>query len=228
MTDWTESWNGPGSAGHGGSRDRVEAYVAEVLRRVPPPLPQRDRIAEELRSHLEEQVEAGRTPDEAIRRMGAAEEVARQYLAEVDFVEASIARRTGAFLLDLALGLVVLAPVWGALAYWIMGWATADTQPPPFFGPFMIVAMAALVAIPVLALVYFPVFEALRGQTLGKRWLGIYVVRETGEAVGWGPAILRRLPFVLEIFWIDALFALFTERRQRAFDLVARTVVVRQ
>jgi uncharacterized RDD family membrane protein YckC len=212
----------------GQERGGVEAYIQAVLARVPPPLPQRARIEEELRSHLEEQLDAGLTLDEASRRMGPPAEVALQYLAEVDFVEASVARRAGAFLIDLALGLVVLAPVWIGLLYLALERVSADVLPPTLFLAFMVAAILAIVAIPVLALVYFPAFEAIRGQTFGKRWLGIYVVRENGEAAGWGPAILRRLPFVLEIFWIDAVFALFTKRRQRAFDLVARTVVVRQ
>ena len=39
-------------------------------------------------------------------------------------------------------------------------------------------------------------------------------------------AIVRRIPFFLEFFWIDAIVAIFTERKQRAFDLVAGTIVV--
>ena len=49
---------------------------------------------------------------------------------------------------------------------------------------------------------------------------------ESREQIGWGAAIVRRLPLFLEIFWIDAVFALFTRNRQRAFDLLAKTVVV--
>ena len=37
---------------------------------------------------------------------------------------------------------------------------------------------------------------------------------------------MRQLSLVFQIFWIDAMFALFTERRQRAFELLSRTRVI--
>jgi uncharacterized RDD family membrane protein YckC len=77
------------------------------------------------------------------------------------------------------------------------------------------------------AVLYFPAMEALRGTTAGKALYGLSVVRENGERIGWKEAILRRLPMLFQIFWIDAAFALFTKRRQRAFDMVAHTVVIR-
>ena len=68
--------------------------------------------------------------------------------------------------------------------------------------------------------------EHLWGQTLGKWLTGIAVVRETGERVGFGAAVLRRLPLLFNFFLLDAAFAPFTEKKQRAFDMVAKTVVV--
>jgi len=41
-----------------------------------------------------------------------------------------------------------------------------------------------------------------------------------------GQAIVRQLPLVLSIFWIDVLFVLFTARKQRAFELLSQTRVV--
>jgi uncharacterized RDD family membrane protein YckC len=38
---------------------------------------------------------------------------------------------------------------------------------------------------------------------------------------------VRNLPIFMQIFWIDALFALFTDRSQRAFELLSKTRVVR-
>jgi uncharacterized RDD family membrane protein YckC len=52
------------------------------------------------------------------------------------------------------------------------------------------------------------------------------VVREDGSRAGWVAAIIRRIPFFMNFFPIDALFVFFTERRQRAFDKVAGTVVI--
>jgi hypothetical protein len=38
--------------------------------------------------------------------------------------------------------------------------------------------------------------------------------------------MLRQLPFFGQFYFIDALFALFTERRQRAFELLTKTRAV--
>ena len=41
---------------------------------------------------------------------------------------------------------------------------------------------------------YFMLFEVLRrGQTPGKKWMGLRVVRTSGAPVGWGAAFLRNL-----------------------------------
>ena len=53
------------------------------------------------------------------------------------------------------------------------------------------------------------------------------MVTEAGARISTGQAIVRNLPWMLEVFWIDALFALFTDRKQRAFELLSKTRVVR-
>ncbi len=209
----------------------AEDYLARVMKELPRPLPERGRIEDELRSHLADRLEAamGGTPEQALSRMAPPEEVARDYLAEISFEDAPLGKRVGAFLIDALAGTVVLTPIW--IFLWLSFLPQLDLQPPLSYGwvllPLLFITkMAAAVAI--LSVVYFPIVEAIWGRTLGKWLLGIYVTREDGRAAGWVPAILRRLSFILEIFWIDAVFALFTKRRQRAFDLVARTVVVRE
>ena len=77
-------------------------------------------------------------------------------------------------------------------------------------------------------MLYFPILEGRFGQTLGKRLLGIRVLHESGLPIGFKEAILRRLPFYFDFWPIDGLFVLFTAKKQRAFDIVARTVVVRE
>lgn len=209
----------------------AEDYLARVMKELPRPLPERGRIEDELRSHLADRLEAapGGTPEQALSRMAPPEEVARDYLAEISFEDAPLGKRVGAFLIDALAGTVVLTPIW--IFLWLSFLPQLELQPPLTYGwvllPLLFITkMAAAVAI--LSIIYFPVAEAIWGRTLGKLAVGIYVTREDGRAAGWVPAILRRLSFLLEIFWIDAVFALFTKRRQRVFDLVARTVVVRE
>jgi hypothetical protein len=38
--------------------------------------------------------------------------------------------------------------------------------------------------------------------------------------------MVRQLPLFLQVGWIDAMFVLFTDRRQRAFELLSKTRVV--
>ena len=73
---------------------------------------------------------------------------------------------------------------------------------------------------------YTIVAEHWLGFTLGKRALGLRVVRESGAPIGLGQSIVRQLPMFLQVYWIDVLFALFTDKNQRAFELLSKTRVV--
>ncbi len=41
-----------------------------------------------------------------------------------------------------------------------------------------------------------------------------------------GQAFVRGLPLFLEVFWLDALCVFFTDKRQRAVELLSHTRVV--
>jgi uncharacterized membrane protein SpoIIM required for sporulation/uncharacterized RDD family membrane protein YckC len=79
---------------------------------------------------------------------------------------------------------------------------------------------------------YFALFEGFyRGQTPGKKWVGLRVIRDTGHPIGLGDAALRNLlraadavppPFLLGILLIA-----FHPKAKRLGDLIAGTVVVR-
>ena len=81
---------------------------------------------------------------------------------------------------------------------------------------------------------YFAFFEWLwRGQTPGKRWLKLRVIREDGRPISFFEAVVRNLlrefdimPFPFYSIGLVSVFA--TERDQRVGDLVAGTVVVRE
>jgi uncharacterized RDD family membrane protein YckC len=74
---------------------------------------------------------------------------------------------------------------------------------------------------------YTAIAEYRFGTTIGKHLLGLRVVRESGAGIGFGQSVVRQLPAFLQVGWIDVLFALFTDRRQRAFELLSKTRVVR-
>jgi uncharacterized RDD family membrane protein YckC len=53
------------------------------------------------------------------------------------------------------------------------------------------------------------------------------VVRVSGARIGLGQAFVRVLPVALEgVFPVDAAFVIFTEKQQRAFELLSKTRVV--
>jgi uncharacterized RDD family membrane protein YckC len=141
--------------------------------------------------------------------------LAESYLAAVPLVSASFGRRAAAKIIDVVfvfgtaallcvLASVVIRPEWLPIALAVT----------------FISATFAFVA-------YLIGSEARRGDTIGKRLLGMRVVRESGARISVGQAIVRALPWLFEVFWIDAMFALFTDRSQRAFEMLSKTRVVR-
>ncbi len=77
-----------------------------------------------------------------------------------------------------------------------------------------------------------------RGQTPGKQIVGIYVIKDNGEASGWGYTFLREFvikgilvgmiaAFTLYIFWlIDGLWAAWDKDKQTLHDKIIGTLVV--
>src|SRR3712207_4974538 len=83
-----------------------------------------------------------------------------------------------------------------------------------------------------LALVglYFFICEAIWGQTLGKRVLGIVVVGRDGARAGVGPVAVRNLLRPIDSFpfyLIGLLTMLLTPHKQRLGDLAGGTFVTR-
>ncbi len=81
---------------------------------------------------------------------------------------------------------------------------------------------------------YFVFFEWLwNGQTPGKRWMKLRVIREDGRPVTFWEAAVRNLLRTFDMmpapFYSIGLIAVFiSEKDQRAGDLIAGTVVVRE
>ena len=127
----------------------------------------------------------------------------------------SFLARAVAKIIDVLALLAVIGPA---------GWLLWRTVPPELLP---LAAVATLVLASWLFAVCIVIAEARLGQTLGKYLLGLRVVRESGARVSIGQAVVRQLPMFMEVFVIDALFALFTEKSQRAFELLSKTRVVR-
>ncbi len=75
---------------------------------------------------------------------------------------------------------------------------------------------------------YFVILETLwQGQTLGKKWTKIRVIRDNGKPERLPQAILRALlrP-VDDILFVGVFFIIFSQREKRIGDLVAGTIVI--
>jgi uncharacterized RDD family membrane protein YckC len=186
-------------------------YIRDVVGRMPISAPRRTQIEMELRSHINERLERGQPLEVVLRQLGDAATLADSYLAEVPLEAGGFWDRGAAKVIDLLLVAVAIAPL--AL---IIGWKVF-----PFVG-----VMVAAFGFAFLFPLYTVVSEWKIAQTVGKRSMQLRVVRETGARISLGEAIVRQLPQILQVFWLDIAFALFTERKQRAFEMLSKTRVV--
>ena len=194
----------------------ADDYVDKVLAMMPPTMPHRTQIAAELRSHIAERLARGHTIDDVLKQLGDPETLADSYLSAEPLVGADFWSRVVAKSVD---ALAVSAVVWP------IAWVVSRLVPPGFGMPVAI--LIGLAGGSLLFGLYTMIAEYRHGQTIGKRLQGIRAVSETGARISLGQAIVRQLPMFLQVYWIDAMFALFTDRSQRAFEMLSKTRVVR-
>jgi uncharacterized RDD family membrane protein YckC len=206
-----------------------EQYVQKVMAMIYAPEKDRARIQADLQSHLQEGLAAGEDMAGLVERMGDPRLVAAEFMSDVPMVYAGFGRRLAAFLVDM----LVLLFFGGIAAVLAVSMSSVIPQHPlglmeNILGGILIllVLISANACIAVI-IVYFPLLEGRFGQTLGKRLLGIVVRAEDGLPAGYWQTFLRRLSFYFEMLPFDALFIPFTARHQRAFDILARTIVIR-
>jgi uncharacterized RDD family membrane protein YckC len=82
-----------------------------------------------------------------------------------------------------------------------------------------------------ICVLYFPIFWARGGQTLGMKPFSLRVVRDRdGGRIGWGTALLRLVGLwvAAAVFYIGFIW-IFIDKRHRGWqDLIAGTVVVKR
>ncbi len=139
----------------------------------------------------------------------------------LDYEVAGIGSRTLAAIIDHTIMLALLLGLL-ALARWSRAsWMDSTIGPVVLaFGGFVIVWG------------YFTLCEAFwRGQTPGKRYMGIRVIRDTGHAARFGDVAARNLlriaDFLPPPYLLGAIMVAVHPRAKRLGDLVAGTVVVR-
>lgn len=216
----------------------TDEYIAQVVALLPHHARDRASIAEDIRAHIAELMAHGSSEAEAIERLGTPYEVAAAFAdgstpdVAGDTLDrlihnwqgsrmlqyASVSQRIAAFIIDLMLPAAAL----------ILILAVVRLSPGSSSGGYGLFAAMISYALICLAFgwFYFPLLEWKWGQTLGKRIMHIRVKTVAGASPQLLATFVRRIPLFMQFFVFDAAFALFTERRQTAFDIVARTVVV--
>jgi uncharacterized RDD family membrane protein YckC len=157
--------------------------------------------------------------NEILAQLGDPQRLAESYLASVPLTAAPIFARLVAKVIDA--GIVCLIAGTIAALMWA-AWGPRVLGPDVFPWLPLVCILGS-----VFGFVGYTIYAEYRfGGTIGKKLMGIRVVRETGARITLGQALLRQLPFFAQFFFIDALFALFTEKHQRAFELITKTRAV--
>lgn len=141
-------------------------------------------------------------------------------------VKAERGTRLGAQLLDSLAALVAASPM-------LLGVALMDGGRDPG------VASIALMALGGLALIALLVWQLMllhqHGQTVGKRKLGIRIVRSNGERVGLGrillmrgllPGVIGAIPLLGPLFSLANILWIFGDEKRCLHDHIADTIVV--
>jgi uncharacterized RDD family membrane protein YckC len=144
---------------------------------------------------------------------------------ELEFILAGVGSRTQALVVDYLIwsfALIILLVLWAFLLIQVP-WLQSDTIRPWFFAIQILILFVVYIG-------YFVMFETLwRGQTPGKRYAKIRVIREDGRNVGLQQSILRSLLRPIDdILFLGLLLILFTNQEKRLGDLVAGTIVIQE
>jgi uncharacterized RDD family membrane protein YckC len=142
---------------------------------------------------------------------------------ELEFTLAGVGSRTLALVLDYLLWMVILFVLLVAFGFMLYSFSAIEGAKK------WILAIQAFIFF-VVYVGYFIFFETLwRGQTPGKRYAKIRVIRDDGRNAGLQQAIMRSLLRTIDdILFLGLLLILFTKQEKRLGDLVAGTIVVQE
>ena len=207
-----------------------ERYIHNVMRKIWASPERIERLETDLRAHFKQATEAGEPATSVVARLGDPADVASEFMKGEAFHFAGFFERLFAFFADIGVIAAMWLPVMLASVAFAP-WAeqldgSSSVQLPVILGILMI--GSTILGLVGLGVFYFPVLEKRFGKTPGKHIMGLRVRDETGAEIRWGQAFLRRISLYFEFLVLDALFVPFTKRKQRAFDIVADTVVLRE
>jgi uncharacterized RDD family membrane protein YckC len=198
----------------------MDTYINRVLAHLPSAPTLRAQIAMDLRSHIAERMEHGQSIDDVVRQLGDPATLAESYLGAVPLEAARFGDRAVAKIVD-------FGAIWlGTLAIFLLGMWLVIGEPQLRVQALFFAMPLSLGVGSLLLVIYTITAEYRTGQTIGKRLLHLRVVRESGASISLGESFVRQFPTLLQIGLVDCLFALFTEKSQRAFEIISKTRVV--
>ena len=144
----------------------------------------------------------------------------------LEFVVAGIGSRFMALFLDTLIEVVLYLVLFLLTLLWMAG---------GLFGPSRSIWWTAIVTLVIFCINwgYHAIFEALwKGQTPGKRWAGIRVIKDSGRPINAFEAIVRNLmraiDFLPGFYGVGVLTMLLNAKNRRLGDYVAGTIVVHE
>ena len=195
-------------------------YVDDVLAHVPFP-EQRQRIEMELLTRIDPRISTA----QAIATYGYPRDVAEFYLSAVELESAPFFRRLVAAMIDIpsviATGILVFYFIWKVTWFGDQSFIASLLVGNP-----LAIALG-IATLMFMSPMYYIISETWTSQTIGKAIMGLRTVRESGAKITVGQAILRQIPLFFSFYVLDAAFALFTRKKQRLFELISKTRVVR-
>lgn len=81
-----------------------------------------------------------------------------------------------------------------------------------------------------IALAYYIVMEKTSGATLGKKAMGLKVMKESGEPIDWQAAVVRNVMRIIDgllFYLVGAIAVWVSKKKQRLGDMAAKTLVVK-
>ncbi len=144
---------------------------------------------------------------------------------ELEFILAGVGSRTLALIIDYLIWstmLILFLTLWGFLLFQF-SWLQSETIRQWFFAIQLLIVFTVYIG-------YFVCFETLwRGQTPGKRYTKIRVIRSDGRNIGLQQSILRALLRPIDdLFCLGLLLIIYTPQEKRLGDLVAGTIVIQE
>ena len=137
------------------------------------------------------------------------------------FVTRLIAFAIDQLIVGLAVSVVVLLAEFVASAFGANEWfGTGDLAS-------TIVTILVVVTSALIFILYDLLFWMLAGQTPGKRFLGVRIVRTDGKRLRWGNAIRRKVGYwISALLFLGYLWVIVDSKRQAWHDHLAGTLVL--